>query len=1015
MAGREIQTRGERIFAALGRGIVRHPWYPILFWLVLLVVALPFLSLIANSTTNSTTTLPSDVPSSIAASRIAQEFPNATDGTASYLLFVGPNLTGASAQGLILASAAAIGTDRSLRDLSGVATVYSAYSSYLDGEAAAAGQVLQPALAAHPSLLSQLNGTSALLWGPPELYVHNWQALVAAHPATPPAQWNFPAYNATRAALGGNASPDAVLSAFYSGPSGFNGSSACASAANLTLCADTAARLDEAPLIPSLFPGTAAGSLAASVLGSVGVENSSAGASLRWAGSEYLGGISGLSPRWLELVWTEFPSGAGSPTAVSTWTSALVDNGTLATYPLPVPRSIASTFLSADGRAEVVIVQFSVASSYVAANGSTPVYSDVDAINGLMPGVLSAHPVSKTLTYYQTGPAALDTQENADLNSTIALVLPLTIITLILITVLYFRAPLTPIVSFGGLAIALVLGLASVVLVGHLIEKVDSTTLALVTTFVLGVGTDYSIFLLARFREEVYRGATPEQAIVTTVTWAGQSVATSGATAVIATLALAFSGIALLSQWGMVLSIAVLLTVLISLTLVPAILTLTRRRILWPYIGDRLKRHAEVIGERIRNERTYYFRAGRLTQRRPLQIIGLILLVSVPLIVVALSLPISYNFYDQLPGNQPSTEGLSAYNAHFGNGTMFPFQALVVFPSPLLVGASGNGSPPLSTNATEFTDLAALTSSWQNSSGVAGVDSPVGAMGAPLSSWITYSALPPGVQGELRGILSAYLGADGRSVLLTIVPDQAGLSYAAVSTFTTLQSGVPALQQAHPSVSAVYFGGGAPVTHDLAAQTSAATLRMILLVSVGLLLVLFAVLRTAAIPLFALATILLSISWALALTSLILTTGLGYPLFFFVPTVMIILILGLGTDYNIFLLTRIREERLRGRPNSEAVVQAVGHTGGIITAAAIILASAFAILGIGNFTLLRAIGFGVAIAVLLDALVVRTYLVPATLRVLGGRVWSLRLSRPPSERDPAAPRPAEPAVPGAGP
>ena len=152
MADHEIQTRGERIFASLGRGIVRHPWYPILFWIVLLVVALPFLSSIASSTTNSTTTLPSGVPSSIAAAKIAQEFPNSTDGTASYLLFEGPNITGAPVQGLVEKVSSAIGADRSLRDFAGVASVYSAYSGYLVSEGRLAEGVLGPALSGAPSL-----------------------------------------------------------------------------------------------------------------------------------------------------------------------------------------------------------------------------------------------------------------------------------------------------------------------------------------------------------------------------------------------------------------------------------------------------------------------------------------------------------------------------------------------------------------------------------------------------------------------------------------------------------------------------------------------------------------------------------------------------------------------------------------------------------------------------------------------------------------------------------------------
>ena len=173
------------------------------------------------------------------------------------------------------------------------------------------------------------------------------------------------------------------------------------------------------------------------------------------------------------------------------------------------------------------------------------------------------------------------------------------------------------------------------------------------------------------------------------------------------------------------------------------------------------------------------------------------------------------------------------------------------------------------------------------------------------------------------------------------------------------------------------------MTHDLQQQTALATERMALAVSIGLVIVLLVVLRSWLIPLLAVATIGVSIGWAWGITNVVFTQLLRYPLFFYVPTILFILILGLGIDYNIFLSTRVREERLKGRSSREAVVQAVAATGGIITAAAIILAGAFAILTAGSFILLKAIGFAVATAILLDAMVVRTYLVPGALQMLG--------------------------------
>ena len=291
------------------------------------------------------------------------------------------------------------------------------------------------------------------------------------------------------------------------------------------------------------------------------------------------------------------------------------------------------------------------------------------------------------------------------------------------------------------------------------------------------------------------------------------------------------------------------------------------------------------------------------------------------------------------------------------------------------------------TNASEFATLATVTNLASSTAGIAAVQSLVGPYGAPLSLWINFSALPSLAQTNLRAIAQSYLGLDGRTVLLSIVPTATGLSNQAIASVDAIQSHLNSYAGAHPGIQSLSFGGSAPTTRDLAAQTFTATERMVLLVSIGLILVLLVVLRSWIIPLMAVATIGLSLIWAWALTYLVFGGLFGLPLFFYVPTVLFILILGLGTDYNIFLLTRVREERLRGRSSTEATVEAVGRTGGIITAAAIILASAFAILLFGSFTLLRAIGFSVAIAILLDAMVIRTFLVPSSLHLLKDRAW----------------------------
>ncbi|EQD48884.1 conserved hypothetical protein, membrane, partial [mine drainage metagenome] len=338
------------------------------------------------------------------------------------------------------------------------------------------------------------------------------------------------------------------------------------------------------------------------------------------------------------------------------------------------------------------------------------------------------------------------------------------------------------------------------------------------------------------------------------------------------------------------------------LTLVPAGLRLLGPRIFWPTSGARFERHAATVRDRLRSERTYFFLAGRLSQRRPRSIVSLILLVSIPLGLIALSVPISYDFYRQLPSGSSATDGLTELGRQFGPGFAFPSTALLTFQSRLVNGTT--------VNATEFSDLANLTQRVGGVAGVARVQSLVGPGGAPLSDWLEFARLPPAVQLDLHELVTTYVGLDGRTALIGIQTNVSGLSVTAIQAIDSVAASVHAYAQGHPGLERAAYAGGAPATRDLAQQTSQATVRLIVAVSIGLFVVLALVLRSWILPLMAVGTIGLSILWSWALTDLTLQQGLGLPLFFFVPTVLFILILGLGIDYNIFLLTRVREERM---------------------------------------------------------------------------------------------------------
>ena len=147
------------------------------------------------------------------------------------------------------------------------------------------------------------------------------------------------------------------------------------------------------------------------------------------------------------------------------------------------------------------------------------------------------------------------------------------------------------------------------------------------------------------------------------------------------------------------------------------------------------------------------------------------------------------------------------------------------------------------------------------------------------------------------------------------------------------------------------------------------------------------VLGSMLLPAFAIVSIAMSISWSFAATVLVFGVWLGKPILFLIPLILFVMLMGLGMDYNVFILTRIREEVHKGKGTKEAVVDAVDWTGGIISALALIMAGAFGSMMISSNTMLQEFGFALSVAILLDAMVVRTYIVPAAMVLMGKKAW----------------------------
>ena len=303
--------------------------------------------------------------------------------------------------------------------------------------------------------------------------------------------------------------------------------------------------------------------------------------------------------------------------------------------------------------------------------------------------------------YYQTGSAPLDLVTNTIVDASLKLVLPLTVGLLLIISMAYFRSPLTPLMTFAGLGIALVLALGGTILLAHLFGAVDSTSLTLEEVFVLGVGTDYSIFIVARYREELHRGRTVRRGDRAVPRLGGpigrDERLDRDHRHPRADLQRGHPPLAVGPRPRARHPVHD-----------PPVAHPGPRRAQTDRAADLLARHRGAVrpssreGQRPESprRRTYFYRAGRFTQRRPVAVLGVLLLISIPLILIALQVPLAFDFYGQLPRATRRPTASSRSTRTTGTASRSLRSPCVTFASPLLVGNH--------TNSTEFTDLAEL-------------------------------------------------------------------------------------------------------------------------------------------------------------------------------------------------------------------------------------------------------------------------------------------------------------------
>jgi RND superfamily putative drug exporter len=541
--------------------------------------------------------------------------------------------------------------------------------------------------------------------------------------------------------------------------------------------------------------------------------------------------------------------------------------------------------------------------------------------------------------------------------------------------------------------------IASMTYVPWLSFQVINVTQVFVVVVLFGAGTDYCLFLIARYREELARGRTREAALHEAITQVGGALVASAGTVIIGLGMLYFSTFAKIQYTGPAIALSLAIALMASLTLAPVLLHWLRNAVFWPFKAPHHEAGRDPEAEGLAQAPAlglWTWVANKVVQY-PAQILTVSLLALAPLAIYGMGTHPNYSQTADLRPTEPSIVGTRVVQKYFAAGELGPSTILIAHPD--LDFRSEEGLRAMEAYAKQV----ALV---PNVAEVRAVSRP---LGKPLGSIAATPA--PANESFLQRLNRLRLdtqrnaamaalraGADPRYVSTSPVHPEDRNHIARVEVIFRTDPFTPesmrtlervhqlTLDQTRPGkplagATAVGLGGSTAMVNDLATVTTRDERQMYVLVTLGVYAILVLLLRRPGICLYLIFTVVLSYLASLGLTELVFKSlhtgpepwgGLDWKVGFF----LFVILVAVGEDYNIFLMARVIEEERR-HGTIEGTRLAVAHTGGIISSCGLIMAGTFGSMLTGTLTSLQELGFALGMGVLLDTFIVRPVLVPA--------------------------------------
>jgi len=567
---------------------------------------------------------------------------------------------------------------------------------------------------------------------------------------------------------------------------------------------------------------------------------------------------------------------------------------------------------------------------------------------------------------YITGVSLLSHELKVGAENALFTVIPLGLFLVFLLVTLYFRSIVAGALVIAHFALSIIVAFA----IGYIIlglwlkREISFISPSIVVVLTLGLCSDYVVYLLKRYKTEREEGKNKEEAIFFTTFWSSRGVLTSALAVLFSYVILSLMNIPLFGDAAIANTIAVTSTLITSVLFFPSLLYIFGDKVLWPYrkLNRKTSRLSKIYDINIKKHKE-------------------ITLLLTAITLISLLFVANINTVLDVPPLMPESD--------VQKGSLLLYSTLGSYMSPIYIYIEGKNDVLIG----DEINLAYLNYVQEVSDKIAEnkhvkyvytIDRP---FGEKIDLEIIYSNET--LKSIYLPLIKRFVGASNKSVLIQVIIDKQPFSLEAIEVLKDIRSKLPRNNEFN-----LLVDGVTQLSYDSKLVTDSATPTIIISLITVIAILLFLQLISVLIPLRLIATVLCSVSWSLALLYITYNQILNLPIINAVPIFLAVTMLGVGVDYDIFLLTRVREEVVKGKKDEEAIKISLEKTGSTIMFLGLLLGGTFLLLFVPRFPLLNEIGFTLGLSVIFDAFIIVQFFVPSIM-LLAKRWnwWPSKLSR----------------------